>query len=301
VLSGQASLGAGLIVSLLGWLACTAGSVLPLTARTRASAPSPAAQSPAMPAPAGPAPVAPASPHAGQSPAGPYLAGPTFGAPPQGRAGYAAPAGALGALGPARPRLANVGPLALVLLAAIGAVAAFVPSWDSYTLTASAEGTAQTITAGNAFANPGVVIAGDVAVMIAVIAVAVLAGLWRPVRHGAVLLAGATVPLIAQAISALIQVSEPATAAQFGISQAQASAAGLSITSGVTPIFWVYCVFVISLVVSCAWMLTAPHHPAMPSAPRSPGPAPMPPSQDVDDEADDSDDDAQDDAESTYA
>ena len=63
VISGQASLGAGLIVSLLGWLACTAGSVLPLTARTRASAPSPAAQSPAMPAPAGPAPVAPASPH----------------------------------------------------------------------------------------------------------------------------------------------------------------------------------------------------------------------------------------------
>ena len=118
------------------------------------------------------------------------------------------------------------------------------------------------------------------AVMIAVVAVAALAALWRPVRHGALLLTGATVGLVAQAISALIQVSEPATAAQFGISQAQASAAGLSITSGVTPIFWVYCVFVISLVVSCAWMLTSPAHPAMSAAPQSPGPATMPPSQD---------------------
>jgi hypothetical protein len=72
------------------------------------------------------------------------------------------------------------------------------------------------------------------------------------------------VPLAAQAISALIQVSGPTAPSMFGISQAQASAAGLTITSGVTPIFWVYCVFVISLVISCAWMLTAPQYPAMP-------------------------------------
>jgi hypothetical protein len=203
--------------------------------------------------------------------------------------------------GPVRPRLADAGPLALVVLAAIGAVASFAPSWDSYTLFQSATGASQTVTLGNAFANPGVVIAGNVAVMVAAVAVAVLAALWRPVRHGAMLLAGATVPLAAQAISALIQVHEPVNLAQFG--------AGVSITSGVTPIFWVYCVFVISLVVSCAWMLTAPRYPVMLAAPQSPTPGPLLPAGGVEgadnvdnvDEGDDSDDDAEDDAESTYA
>jgi hypothetical protein len=50
----------------------------------------------------------------------------------------------------------------------------------------------------------------------------------------------------------------------FGISSAQASAAGLTISSGLTGIFWVYFVFVISLLVSCAWLFTEPGHPVMP-------------------------------------
>jgi hypothetical protein len=138
--------------------------------------------------------------------------------------------------------------------------------------------------------------------MIAVIAVAALAALWRPVRHGALLLTGATVALIGQAISALIQVTQPTSPEQLGISQSTAAANGLTISSGLTPIFWVYCVFVISLVVSIAWMLTAPHYPAMPSAAAPTPPAPMDPQQGVDSETDDSDDDdAEDDAESTYA
>jgi hypothetical protein len=109
--------------------------------------------------------------------------------------------------------------------------------------------------------------------------VAVLAALWRPARHGAVLLAGAILPLAAQAISALILAGEPATPAMFGISQSQARAAGLTISSGLTPIFWVYCVFVISLLISCAWMLTAPDNHAMPAAPLRPAPGPVPPAQ----------------------
>ena len=56
----------------------------------------------------------------------------------------------------------------------------------------------------------------------------------------------------------------------FGISSAQASALGLSITSGVTGIFWVYFVFVISLLISCAWLFTEPGHPVMPGIPVSP-------------------------------
>jgi hypothetical protein len=56
----------------------------------------------------------------------------------------------------------------------------------------------------------------------------------------------------------------------FGISSAQASAAGLTISTGLTGIFWVYFVFVISLLVSCAWLFTEPGHPVMPGIPASP-------------------------------
>jgi hypothetical protein len=351
IAGGSSLLGAGLVLSLLGWLACTAGSLLaltvPLTVPPHAMTPHavpPQAATPGTPGTPGtpvsgvpftapsltstpdtpPAPVqdAPAGlsqaagqplaeqpfagqplagqplagqPLAGQRLAGPYLPGPSFAASPRVSRGRAAVSG------PVRPRLADAGPLALIVLAAIGAVAAFVPSWDSYAVTSSVQGTSEVVTAGNAFSYPGVMIAGSVAAIIAVVAVAALAGLWRPVRHGAMLLTGATVALIAQAISALIQVTGPAPFAMFGLTQAQAAANGVTISSGLTPIFWVYCVFVISLVVSIAWMLTAPHYPVMPSAPVSPAPAPTDPQQDVDSETADSDDDAEDDAESSYA
>jgi hypothetical protein len=251
VISGGASLlGAGLVLSLLGWAACAAGSAIALTAHPGAPARSP----------------------------GLHMTG-----------------------GPVRPSARDAGPITLLLLAAVGAVVTFAPSWDSYTLAQASTGVAQTVTAGNAFANPGPVIAGNVAVMIAVVAVAVVAALWRPAWQGAVLLAGAIVPLAAQAISALIQVSGPTSPSLFGISPAQASAAGLTISAGVTPIFWVYCVFVISLVISCAWMLTAPHYPAMPPAAPAPDRGSVPPSQSAPGEAADSGDGAEDDEESTYA
>ena len=228
-------LGAGLVLSLLGWLACAAGSVVALIAPSRATA-------------------VPGSARPGDPPA---------------RGGLS------------RPRATDAGPIALLLLAAVGTVAAFVPSWDTYTLTQASTGASQTVTAGNAFASPAPVIAGNVAVIVAVVVVALLAALWRPARQGAALLAGATLPLAAQAISALIQAGEPATPAMFGISQSQAQAAGLTISSGLTPIFWVYCVFVISLLISCAWMLTAPQYHAMPAMPPYPAPGHVPPAQSV--------------------
>ena len=111
------------------------------------------------------------------------------------------------------------------------------------------------MTAGNAFANPGPVIAGDVMVMIALVAVVVAAALWRPVRYGAALLAGAIIAMAAQAISAVIGVAEGTSPAQFGITPGQASQAGLTISSGLTPAFWIYCAFVAALAVLCARML----------------------------------------------
>ena len=164
------------------------------------------------------------------------------------------------ATGPGWPRGRAMEPvviLALAVLAAVGAAVAFAPSWDSFTLRTSA-GLTQSLTAGNAFANPAPVIAGDVAVMVAFVVVVVTAVLWRPVRLGAALLAGAVIPMAAQVISALVQTGEPVSPAQFGISPAQAAQAGLTISTGVTPAFWIYCAFVVTLVMIGGWMLIPP-------------------------------------------
>ena len=178
----------------------------------------------------------------------------------------------------------------MVVLSGLGVAAAFAPAWDSFTLRTAA-GQVQSLTAGNAFSNPGLVIAGDVAVMIALAAVVIAAALWRPVRHGAVLLAGATAAMAAQAISALVQVGVTPAPAQFGISSAQASQLGLTISAGLTPAFWIYFGFLVALIVSCVWMLFTPH--SVPVAPgEGYGPRPDDSADDgVHDSADDSADD----------
>ena len=237
--------GAGLVLSLLGWLACAAGSALAFLIR-----------------PAGPRPATdPAGTLAATYPAGPLAATDPAGTPrtPGRRISLGWPHGA--ALGPA----------ILLILAGLGAVIAFVPSWDSFTLRTAA-GQVQTFTAGNAFDNPGPVIAGNVIVMIAVAAVIIAAALWRPARHGAVLLAGAIIPMVAQVISALIQTGEATSPAQFGLTPAQASRLGLTISNGLTPAFWIFTVLVVVLVVSCAWMLFMPPAPQAAAATANPGP-----------------------------
>ena len=226
VVSGGASLGAGLVVSLLGWLACTAGAATALLASCRDTEPASPGAAASVPAECG---------------------------------------------WPAKPSRSHLGPLALLVLGGIGAAAAFAAAWDNYTVAQAALGTVKTIQEGFAFSNPGLVIAGNVAVMVAIVVVAVLAALWRPARQGALLLAGAIIPLAAQAVSALIQVSQ-APYGFFGLTQAQAAQDGVTISSGVTPIFWVYCVFVISLLISCAWLLTAPGRPNVPVSPWGPSP-----------------------------
>jgi hypothetical protein len=217
--------GAGLVLSLLGWLACAAGSALAFLIR-------PARNAGLVPA-VGPVPAA-----------GPV----STGDPARTR-------GRLFTLG--WPRGAALGPAVLLVLAGLGTAAAFVPSWDSFTLR-TATGQTQTFAAGNAFANPGPVIAGNVVVMVALVAVVIAAALWRPARHGAVLLAGAIIPLAAQAISALVQVGEATSPTQFGFTPAQASQLGLTISKGLTPSFWIYSVLVVVLLVSCVWMFFIP-------------------------------------------
>jgi hypothetical protein len=175
--------------------------------------------------------------------------------PAAGNPGPLRPRGNRSPLG--RPRGAQVGAAILLVLAGLGAAIAFAPSWDRFTLR-TATGLSQSLTAGNAFANPGPVIAGDVVVMVALAAAVIAAALWRPVRHGAALLIGATIPMVAQAISAFIQAGEATTPGQFGFSPTQAQRLGLTISSGLTAWFWIYCAFVLVLVISCAWMLFTP-------------------------------------------
>jgi uncharacterized membrane protein YagU involved in acid resistance len=168
---------------------------------------------------------------------------------------------------PGKPRSLEIAlTVALAAVAALGTAIAFAPSWDTFTLRTAA-GTSQTITAGNVFANPGLVIAGDVLVMVAVVAVVLVAATWRPIRLGAALLAGAIVPMAAQAISAVIPIGQSTSSLQFGIPPAQAARLGLTIDSGLTPAFWVFSAFVFALILTAALMLSTPTPPPPPPTP----------------------------------
>jgi len=215
---------AGLWFSLVGWLACAAGSVLACLIK------------------------------------------------PSQEAGSGATVGA-----PGIPRGYEVACAVLLILAGIGVAIAFAPSWDSYLLRTASGQLNQTVTAGNAFSNPGAVIAGDLMVMIAFGLVVVVAALWRPLRLGAMLLAGAVIPMAAQAISALVQVGEATPPEQFGISSAQASQNGLTISNGVTADFWIYCILLVVLAVSFAWMLITPPAAATTAPAAAPESPPVPP------------------------
>jgi hypothetical protein len=171
---------------------------------------------------------------------------------------------------PARPRgSARLLTLGLAAVIGIGAAIAFAPSWDSFTVRQHS-GALHHYTVGNAFSNPGPVIAGDVIVMILFVGAVVVAALWQPAREGAALLAGALVPFVAQAISALVQLSRAASL-QFGLTPAQAARQGLTITGGLTAAFWIYCVLVLALIGLCAWMFV----PRRPVTPGTAAPAPL--------------------------
>ncbi len=175
--------------------------------------------------------------------------------------GCAAGAAVAFATGPAsrlrRPAGHEAVPLVMIMVAALGAAIAFAPSWDSYALH-TATGPGPTITLGNAFANPAAVIAGDVAVMVAVFAVVAIAAFWRSIRLGAALVAGVIFAMLAQVISAFILVRQPVSPSLFGVSPAQATGLGLTIHSGFTAIFWVFCAFVAILILLCGWMIVSP-------------------------------------------
>jgi len=217
IADGASLFGAGLVLSLLSWVACTAGAGLAFSA-----------------------------------------SGLSLRTWPGFRFGRGTLSG---------PHGHEIVPTITLIAASIGAVVAFAPSWDRYTLDAATTGVTRTITEGNAFANPGAIITGNVAVMLLVVVVMVVAALWLPRRLGAAVAAGAIVPLVAEVVSAMVQISQGLTPAQAGFSSAEASELGLTISSGLTPMFWVFCAFTATMVLLSVWLLLTPEPPATQRSP----------------------------------
>ncbi len=158
---------------------------------------------------------------------------------------------------PRRPLGPDTGVIAALVVAAIGVAVTFAPAWDKITLPTNTAGTLSE-TLGNAFSNPAAVIAGDVLVMVGLVAVVAIAVAWRPARLGWALIAGAMIPMAAQVVSALAQLGQPTTAADLGISPTQAQQLGISTSqvahTSLTVAFWLYCMFVVVLLIGCAWL-----------------------------------------------
>jgi hypothetical protein len=96
--------------------------------------------------------------------------------------------------------------LATVVVALV-VVAAFLPSWDRYHLVTSTGRTA-TITLGDAFSQPGGVMAGELIAAVAIGAIAIVGAFWVPAVVGAWLTAGAVCALTSQLVSAVVQVHQ---------------------------------------------------------------------------------------------
>ena len=157
---------------------------------------------------------------------------------------------------PGRPHRTDVLALALLASTVIGAMVTWALPWDRYTFTAAATGAVHTEVLYNAFTAPGAVLAGDVGDMIVMLAMAVAATLWRPARFGAVFLTAAVLALAEEAMTGISSVIVVPSPAAFGVPQAQAAAARLTITVAGTPWLWAYCGFAAVLIVLYEWLFT---------------------------------------------
>jgi hypothetical protein len=170
-----------------------------------------------------------------------------------------------------RSRSELFGGIALVA-AGLGAAWFFAPAWDHYVVDLTAIGRVTSFNAGNAFAEPGPMIAGNVLVMVAVAAVAGVAGFLRQARLAGALLAGTLVVLVGEIASALVQWRIPLSPSQLGLTPSRASALGLRVDAGFTAAFYLFCLFVALLAVLGVARVAASRLPVR----AAPGPS-MPP------------------------
>jgi hypothetical protein len=157
--------------------------------------------------------------------------------------------GGLASVGrPGRPGRADALPLALLAVTVGGALVAWVPAWAKYTFTGSMGPHSEELI--NAFAVPGVEIAGTVGEMTVIVALAAAAALWRPARFGTVLLTGAVLFLANQAIAGISAVIEVPPPSYFGMT----AAFRMRISVAGTPWLWAFCGFMAALIVLYEWL-----------------------------------------------
>jgi hypothetical protein len=122
----------------------------------------------------------------------------------------------------------------LMLLATFAVVLAYLPSWDKWSAVAPSLRVSDSLTEGNAFSQPTVVMAGVLLTVIGFAFVAVLGSVWSPTTVGAWATAGAVIALSSQLISAVFQLSEAVPSAAFGVTATQARSVGLKISTSLT-------------------------------------------------------------------
>jgi hypothetical protein len=168
---------------------------------------------------------------------------------------------------PARPRRADALPLALLTITVVGALANSLPAWVQYTFTGSTGPHSEELTTAYTapwieFGGPWAEIAGSVGQIVAIIAIAAAAALWRPPRFGAVLLTGVVFSLISDAITGIGAVTEAPPRYFFGIP----AAVRMTISVAGTPWLWAFCGFTVALIVVYEWLFIRsrprPGHPA---------------------------------------
>ncbi len=130
---------------------------------------------------------------------------------------------------------------------AVAAAGLYAPPWDRLVVDLAAVGRTAVVTAGNAFANPAAVIAGNVVVIVCLAALPLVALVMRPRGLGGALLAGGVVGAASQVASALVQWREPVPPSELGLSAQAAAAAGFHASTGFTPMFYGFAAAVVLL------------------------------------------------------
>ena len=168
------------------------------------------------------------------------LAGVLYGA---GSVPYERPAGASSTGSPVRALLA--------VLAAVVAVADFWPSWDHLHLVAIS-GQVENVNVGDAFSQPGAVMAGELLAGLAIGLAVVVAAFWRDAAIGAWGMGGVAIALASQVASGAVQVSEPVS--QYLGAGAASAGANLSASSlSLTTYWYVDAVATAALFVLALW------------------------------------------------
>jgi hypothetical protein len=151
------------------------------------------------------------------------------------------------------PRPPQRAPALLMLLATFAVVLAYLPSWDRWSAVAPSVHVSISVTEGNAFSDPAVVMACILFSVGAFAFVTILGSVWYPAAVGVWAILGAVIALASQLISAVFQLNEAVPPTVFGVTSAQARAVGLKTSSSLTGWWAADVVAVVALALVALW------------------------------------------------